>query len=78
MEQKERFIKLNNKLFYSFNELFSLSSDLIGNKSYNTFLLKNKFDNIEYYDEEFSVYLNDDGKRKIAENIYQKIIAITT
>lgn len=41
MEQKERFIKLNNKLFYSFNDFFSLSSDLIGNKSYNTFLLKN-------------------------------------
>ena len=63
-----------------FELIFKKLNSLMNSKSleYNTFLLENKFDNIEYYDEEFSVYLNDDGKRKIAENIYQKIIAITT
>ena len=63
-----------------FELIFKKLNSLMNSKSleYNTFLLKNKFDNIEHYDEEFSVYLNDDGKRKIAENIYQKIIAITT
>ena len=45
---------------------------------FNTFLLENKLENLGYYDDEFSIYLNDAGKRKIAENIYQKIIAITT
>jgi hypothetical protein len=45
---------------------------------YNLFFQENNFKNYAYYDDEFSCYLNDDGKRKIAENIYQKIIAITT
>jgi hypothetical protein len=43
---------------------------------FNEFYLENKLENIKYYSDKNYCLLNEDGKRKIAENIYQKIIAI--
>ena len=71
------FNDLNDK---NFEMIFEMLNSLMNSKylEFNTFLLENKLENLGYYDDEFSIYLNDAGKRKIAENIYQKIIAITT
>jgi hypothetical protein len=71
------FNDLNDK---DFEMIFEKLNSLMNSKplEFNTFLLENKLENFGYYDDEFSIYLNDAGKRKIAENIYQKIIAITT
>ena len=65
MEQKERSIKLNNQLFYSSSECILPTSDLIGNKSYNTFLLKkNNFsvpNSVATTTAFFDLYINNKG-----------------
>lgn len=45
---------------------------------FNEEYLDVSLENIEYYDNEFSIYQNELGKQKTAEIIYQKIIAITS
>lgn len=63
-----------------FNKIFGKLNSLMNSKvsKFNAYFIENKFEKLSCYDSEFSIYLNEDGKRKIAENIYQKIIAITT
>ena len=63
-----------------FNKIFGKLNSLMNSKvsKFNAYFIENKFEKISYYDSEFSIYLNKVGKQKIAENIYQKIIAITT
>lgn len=61
----------NHALIKNLNSLMN-SISLLFDANY----LEIVFDNENYYENEFSFYLNDEGKRKIAENIYQKIVAI--
>lgn len=63
-DENHMLIKNLNSLMNSISVLFS------GN------YLEINLNNKDYYDDEFSFFLNEEGKQKIAENIYQKIVAI--